>query len=88
MRRLASNDADEYSTLIDRNRSHVSRFGLATCAGRAPLALARDELGAADILAGVTLGNQPSIRVLRRLSPAPTKEFPSITRYHLAMNSV
>ncbi|WP_433696691.1 GNAT family N-acetyltransferase [Nocardiopsis sp. CA-288880] len=44
-------------------------------------------LGATDMFAGVTHGNDPSAAVLRRLGFAPVEEFPTYTRFHLPLTS-
>jgi ribosomal-protein-serine acetyltransferase len=60
--------------------------GYATAAVRALLDHARS-LGATDVLAGVTHGNDRSVALLRRLGFARVAEFDAYDRYHRAVGS-
>ncbi len=67
------------------DEAHTGR-GVATSACRSALALARDELGATEIFAGVTHGNQPSVRLLQGLGFVPIERFSSYSRFHLVLD--
>lgn len=62
--------------------SHEGR-GIATEAVRSALDFAFTQLGATDIFAGVTHGNDRSIALLERLNFEPVKVFDTYTRFHL-----
>lgn len=59
--------------------------GYATVALARLVALARDELGASDIFAGVTLGNVRSEALLERLGFERVAIFERYTRFHLPL---
>jgi RimJ/RimL family protein N-acetyltransferase len=59
--------------------------GYATVACRAAIDYGRDVLGATDVFAGVTVGNNKSIAVLIRLGFVLVAQFDSYDRYHLAL---
>ncbi|MFC7478887.1 GNAT family N-acetyltransferase [Luedemannella flava] len=68
--------------------AHATGCGYATAAGAALLAHARDELGASDVYAGVTHGNDRSVAVLRRLGFQPIVDFDDYTRFHRPLAGV
>ena len=55
--------------------------GFMTAACSALLEYARSELGATEVLAGVTHGNRRSVAVLVRLGFTAVEEFPTYTRF-------
>lgn len=57
--------------------------GLATAAVEALVTFARQDLGAEEVLAGVSHGNDRSIAVLRRCGFAPVADFETYTRFRL-----
>lgn len=59
--------------------------GHATAAGAALYGYAAQELGATDIFAGVTHGNDKSVALLRRLGFEPVADFADYTRFRLAL---
>jgi ribosomal-protein-serine acetyltransferase len=65
------------------DEAHVGR-GLATAAGREAIEHART-LGATELYAGVTHGNDRSIRVLERLGFEHVQDLPDRSRWRLAL---
>ncbi|WP_168217987.1 GNAT family N-acetyltransferase [Occultella kanbiaonis] len=65
---------------------HTGR-GLAAAGVRAVIVHTRDALGGSDILAGVSLGNAASARVLRRNEFRSVAVFGTYERFHLPLNS-
>lgn len=59
--------------------------GRASAACAALIASSSTVLGATDMFAGVTHGNDPSVALLRRLGFVPVAEFATYTRFHLAL---
>lgn len=77
-------DPPRYSIGYWLDHAHTGH-GYATLACAAAIEYARTELGATDIYAGVTHGNEPSVRVLTRLGFRPVTDFPAYRRYHLRL---
>ncbi|MFJ8692146.1 GNAT family N-acetyltransferase [Streptomyces roseolilacinus] len=71
-----------YGTGYWLGEAHVGS-GHATAACAAAYAYAARELGATDIFAGVTHGNDRSAALLRRLGFVPVAVFEDYTRFHL-----
>ena len=61
--------------------------GRASAACTALIESSSTVLGATDMFAGVTHGNDSSIALLRRLGFTPVADFPNYTRFHLALTS-
>ncbi len=59
--------------------------GRASAACAALIESSSTVLGATDMFAGVTHGNDPSVALLRRLGFTPVAEFATYTRFHLAL---
>ncbi|WP_197522217.1 GNAT family N-acetyltransferase [Occultella aeris] len=68
-------------------QAHTGR-GLAAAGVRAVIVHARDALGGSDILAGVSLGNAASARVLRRNEFRSVAVFDTYERFHLPLNDL
>lgn len=58
---------------------------LATASMRALLDYARDRLAATDVYAGVTHGNEASVRLLKRLGFALVERFDAYSRFHISL---
>ncbi|MFE1471731.1 GNAT family N-acetyltransferase [Nocardiopsis dassonvillei] len=61
--------------------------GRASAACAALIESSSTVLGATDMFAGVTHGNDSSVALLRRLGFTPVADFPTYTRFHLALTS-
>ena len=59
--------------------------GRASAACAALIASSSTVLGATDMFAGVTHGNDPSVALLRRLGFTPVAELSTYTRFHLPL---
>jgi len=59
--------------------------GFATAACAAAIGYARDVLGATDIYAGITHGNERSMAIARRLGFTQVADFDTYTRFHLPL---
>jgi RimJ/RimL family protein N-acetyltransferase len=81
---LVAVDPPKYSVGYWLAKEAVGR-GYATAAIAALAALARDELGASDIYAGVTHGNIRSESLLERLGFVRVARFERYTRFHLPL---
>ena len=65
----------------------VTRMGMATAAVTALLDYARSELGARDVFAWVTHGNEPSEALLRRLGFDIVADMGSYNRFHVSLGT-
>ncbi len=83
---LIAVDPPRYGTgyWLDEAHTGAGRAG-AACA--ALYAYAARELGATDVYAGVTRGNDRSVALLTRLGFAPVAEFADYTRFHLDLRT-
>ncbi|WP_309141795.1 GNAT family N-acetyltransferase [Streptomyces griseicoloratus] len=81
---LIAVDPPRYGTGYWLCESHVGA-GHATAACAALYVYAARELGATDIFAGVTHGNDKSVALLRRLGFEPVADFEEYTRYRLSL---
>lgn len=81
---LVAVDAPKYSVGYWLAEDAVGH-GYATSALASLIALARDELGASDIFAGVTHGNGRSEALLGRLGFQRVARFEKYTRFHLPL---
>ncbi|MFD9074265.1 GNAT family N-acetyltransferase [Streptomyces lasiicapitis] len=81
---LIAVDPPRYGTGYWLDEAHVGA-GHATAACAALYGYAARALGATDIYAGVTRGNDRSVALLARLGFEPVAEFADYTRFHLGL---